>query len=52
VNAESYDRLGALVTTRSRATVGMPKTWLFTTKGNQREGGALPTLEKKKEVEA
>jgi hypothetical protein len=26
VNAESYDRLGALVTTRSRATEGMPKT--------------------------
>jgi hypothetical protein len=26
VNAESYDRLGALVTTRSRATEGMLKT--------------------------
>jgi hypothetical protein len=26
VNVESYDRLGALVTTRSRATEGMPKT--------------------------
>jgi hypothetical protein len=34
VNAESYDRLGALVTTRSRATEGMPKTWLFATKDN------------------
>jgi hypothetical protein len=38
VNAESYDRLGALVTARSRATEGMPKTWLCTTKGNRRGG--------------
>jgi hypothetical protein len=38
VNAESYDRLGALVTTRSTAIEGMPKTWLFTAKGNRRGG--------------
>jgi hypothetical protein len=41
VNAESYDRLGALVTTRSRATEGMPKTWLFT-----EEGGGFAGIEK------
>jgi hypothetical protein len=38
MNAESYDRLGALVTTRSRETEGIPKTWLFTTKRNRRGG--------------
>jgi hypothetical protein len=46
VNAESYDRLGALVTTRSRATEGMPKTWLFTTKRNRRGGGRFADIGK------
>jgi hypothetical protein len=49
VNAESYDRLGALVTTISRATEGMPT---FYYQGKLKRGGALPTLEKKEEVEA
>ena len=45
MNAESYDRLGALVTTRSRATVGMLKTWLFTIKGTE-EGGRFADIGK------